>query len=600
MTSFTDRFTPLSFPLMGLVRLPEVAVAPSVRASLGTKVTGKTSNRDILKHLCYQGYLAKRAKGQFDNIEESTVLERLKTEFAVFEKTGITDYLLLVLDILMWCDFQAIPRGPGRGSVAGSLSAYCCGITKVNPLKHNLNFTRFISEARAKPQTIDGILYAAGKSLCDIDCDISFSRRDEVMTYIGSQYPGRVAKIANRLELTGKTALKDVLKTYLDYSEEEARGVSSNVEVSFGKVETLSEALSERPALKEWISKSPLHKEAADLALAIEGTTVAKGVHASGIYIGYAPLDGNMPVELSRTKELTTSYDMNVVAELGVKLDILALKTLDVIQETCEQVGISMDDIDVNDPSIYRYLASTDRYYGLFQIESGLTKEITRKVAPRHIDDLMACIAISRPGALSGVSAFIEYVKTGKRQTIYSVIDDILTPTGGLILYQESINEICQRVYGMTAVDADEVRRAIGKKLREDMAKWEPILYARGEERGIPKEITKQFWDTCNASADYLFCQCLSPDTMVETLDGDRLMYQIKVGDMVKAYDVSNNRDHFVPVEAVFSNQREMHEIELDDGRRIVASLDHRFMCEDQIMRPLKEIILNGLRILTD
>ena len=501
--SFTDHFTKLNFPLMGLVRLPEVVVPDSVREKLGIKRAA--SNKDVLKHLCYQGYLSKRAAGKFEGIGEATVIARLKEEFEVFTKTGIVDYLLLVWDILQWCDDHDIPRGPGRGSVAGSLSAYCCGITKVNPLKHFLNFTRFISEARAKPQIIDGVIYAAGKSLCDIDCDVSYSQRDKVISYIEKKYPGRVAKIANRLELTGKTALKDILKIYLDYPEEDARRISNHVESIHGAMESLSKALKDRQQLKNWLIAEPINKEAVDLALAIEGVTNAKGVHASGIYISYAPLEGNMPTELSRTNELITSYDMNIVAELGVKLDCLALKTLDLIWDTCSLVGIKMDDIDINHPSIYKYLSSTDRYYGLFQIESGLTKDITKRVAPRHIDDLMACLAISRPGALAGIDAFIKYVRTGERKKIYPPIDDLLPTTGGLILYQESINEICQHVYGMSATDADEVRRAIGKKLPEDMAKWEPVLYARGKELGIPNDVTKYFWDTCNASASYLF-----------------------------------------------------------------------------------------------
>lgn len=492
--NFADYFTKLSFPLIGLVRLPELSIPAATKG-----------NKIYLKRLVWDGYLDKRKRGKFDGIAERDVIERLAFEFSVFEKTGIVDYLLLVWDILKWCDDNKIPRGPGRGSVTGSLAAYCCDIVKVNALRHNLNFTRFISEARAKPQIIDGALYASGKSLCDIDCDISYSQRDKVLTYIDQKYPGRVAKIANRLELTGKTALKDVLKIYLGYNDIDAQYISGNIDTKFGKVESLSEAIEKHPELKTWMDSNPLHKEAVELAISIEGTSVGKGVHASGIYIGYHPVDGHMPVECAKNGEIVTSYDMNVVAELGVKLDALCLKTLDTIHETCELVGIKMDDIDVNDPSIYAYLASTDRLYGLFQIEEGLTKEVIKKVHPRNIDDLACCLSVSRPGSLVEIPTLIKYVKTGAKKIIHPLFDEILAPTGGIILYQESINEICQKVYKMAATDADEVRRAISKKIREDMAKWEPVLYKQGEIHGIPKEITKYFWDTCNASSDYLF-----------------------------------------------------------------------------------------------
>lgn len=501
--TFTSQFQPLSFPRLGLVRIPEVTITPEVRSLYSTGAG--VSNTDIFKRIVWKGYQERRAAGRFEGQTEATVVDRLKVEFSVFAKTGIIDYLLVVWDFVNWCDTNGIPRGPGRGSVAGSLACFCCGIVRVNPLRHNLNFTRFISEARAKPIYIDGVLYASGKSMCDIDCDISYSKRDKVLAYLDQKYPGRTAKISNRLELTGKMALKDTLKTYLNYGEDQAIGVSSNIEAIFGKVETLTEALERHPELMAWTKRDPRNLEAYHIARQLEGLGVARGVHASGVFISYHPIDGNIPTELSKAGETVTSYDMNVVAELGVKLDCLALKTVDVIDDTCRLVGIRAEDIDVNHPSIYSYLSSTDQYYGLFQIESGVTKDVVSRLGPRHIDDLAASLAIGRPGSLKYKDDLIAYVKTGKRKTIYPPLDEILTPTGGIIIYQESINEVCQRIYGMSAVDSDEVRRAIGKKVREDMAKWEPVLHQNGAARGVPKAVTDYFWQTCNASADYLF-----------------------------------------------------------------------------------------------
>lgn len=501
--SFVDNFKQYSYPLFGLVRLPEVKIENEDKEKI--KISSSSSNTAYLKHLAWNGFLAKKTKGEFQDVKEQDIKDRLKMEFSVFEKTNIIDYLLLVQDILAWCDEEGIARGPGRGSVCGSLTAYLIGVTKVDPIKHKLNFTRFLSEARAKPKVIDGITYADGKSLCDIDSDISFVNRPRVIEYVENKYKGRTCKIATRLQLTGKTALKDTLKIFLGFDETKAKHVTDLVESQFGKVEDLSKAIEKHKDLKTWIEEDKLNREAFDIARGLEGLNIAKGQHPSGVFISYDILDGNIPIELSKTKDIVTSNDMNMAAQLGVKIDLLGLRSVDLIQEASKEAGITELDININDETIYKYLSNSDLYYGLFQIESGLTKEVVKKVGPRFIDDLAACLALSRPGSLRYINDFVNFIKKDEYKTIYPAIDEILKVTGNILLYQEQINDICQKVYKMTAVEGDEVRRAIGKKIKEDMAKWEPVLYENGKKEGIPEEVTKYFWDVCNASADYLF-----------------------------------------------------------------------------------------------
>lgn len=501
--NFTSQFTPYSFPLLGLVRLPSVEISAKQKQELGLKPT--TSNVNVLKALAWAGYKTMVASGKFTGFTEAEVKDRLKMEFAVFEKTGIVDYLLLVRDILVWCDEQKIARGPGRGSVCGSLSCYFLGITKIDSLKHKLNFTRFLSEARAKPKVVDGITYADGKNLCDIDSDISFVNRARVIQYVEERHKGKTCKISTRLQLTGKTALKDVLKVYLGFNEVHAKSITDSIESQFGKVEDLDKALEKRKELKAWVAEDPKHQRAFDIARALEGLNMSKGQHPSGVFISYAPLDGNIPIELAKTKETVTSNDMNVAATLGVKIDLLGLRSVDLIEEASLQAGIKSEDIDVNDPVLYQYLSDSDLYYGLFQVEDGLTKQVVRKVGPKTIEHLAACLALSRPGSLRYIDDFVKFMKEGTYKEIYPAIDALLKATGNILLYQEQINDVCQQVYKLSAVDADEVRRAIGKKIKEDMAKWEPILYANGLKHGIPETVTKYFWDVCNASADYLF-----------------------------------------------------------------------------------------------
>lgn len=501
--SFLSSFTPYSFPLLGLVRLPEIKVDAAAKARVNLKPGA--SNASYLKALIWSGYKAKLASGQFTGFTESQVKDRLRMEFDVFLSTGTVDYFLLLWDIAQWCDQQGILRGKGRGSSAGSLAMFFLGITDINSLEYELHFSRFLSEARLKPKVINGVTYVDGKMAPDVDSDFQYLRRPEVIRYIEEKYPGRTSKISTRLQLTGKTALKDVLKVYLEYDETQAKHVSDNVEAQFGNVESLAKARERRKDLVVWIEQHPSHAQAFDIARGIEGLNIARGQHPSGMFISYAPLDGNIPIESAKDGTTVTSYDMNVSATLGIKADVLGIRTLDVVGEACAQAGLDPTKIDVHHQSIYDYYAKTDLYLGAFQIEEGLTKEVVKRVKPRNMDELAACIAISRPGALKYIDQFVDYVQKGTVKPIYPALDLILQPTGGIILYQEQITEVCQKLFGMTAVDADQVRYNVGKKLKAEMAKIEPVLYEKGRGNKVPDDVTKYFWDVCNSSADYLF-----------------------------------------------------------------------------------------------
>lgn len=501
--AFTDHFTTLSIPNLGLVRFPEITVSFEDRTALGVKPNA--SNRTILRMAAWKGYLALRDKGAFDGIDEAVVIARFKTEFETFDKTGVCDYLLLVWDINRWCDHKGIARGYGRGSAGGSLTLYCLGVVRVNPLKHNLDFPRFISEARMKPVVKDGLTYVDGKSAPDIDCDYEYLRRNEVVHYIEERFPGRTSKISTRLDLTGKMALKDVLKIYRGLDDVDAKVVSDYIDVKYGKVQGLHEAAEKNEQYKEWLAQSAANREIHTLAVAIEGLAVAKGQHPSGVGISFEPLDGNVPLEISRAGEVVTSYDMETVAGILIKLDILGLRTIDLVAGTAALAGISLDSIDINDPLIYSSLPTHDKYLGLFQISDGLTKQAARHIKPRNVDELAAVLAISRPGALAYIDQFAQYVKTGEIKPFYPPIDEILKSTGGALIMQEQITQICRDVFGMSGVDADSVRYAVGKKKREEMEKWEPVIQANGRDRGIPEMVIKSFWETCSASADYQF-----------------------------------------------------------------------------------------------
>jgi DNA polymerase III subunit alpha len=498
--AFTDNFKPYKLPIFkNGVRLPEIKITEEQLAAVGLK-PGAT-NSEYLKKLTWNACLEKIKSGKIKQSKKECS-DRFKFEFEVFEKTGTIDYILLLMDIFLWCDKNNIARGVGRGSAAGSLALMALNLTNVNPLDHDLNFTRFLNEARAKTHMVDGIMHVDGKSFADFDGDVSFSRRPDIIRRIEKDYAGKTCKILTMQYLTGKMALKDTVKSYLNYNESQALELGDCVESLFGKVDSLDKTYEKSKKFKEWADK---HQKAFKIAQKIEGLFRTTGQHASGVLVSYYNLEDIIPMQAAATGEIVSGYDMDVCLTISLKADLLGLRTTDILQIASELSGIRYVDIDIHDPAIYKFLATNDKFYGLFQIEDGLTKEVVTKVKPKNIDQLAACLSISRPGALKFIDDYVKFVQTGERKPIYPAIDTILEPTGGLILYQEQINNICQNVYKMSGVDADEVRRAIGKKLREDMAKWEPVLYAKGKEHGIPEAVTKYFWDTCNSSADYLF-----------------------------------------------------------------------------------------------
>ncbi len=498
--SFTENFTDYSLKEFERgVRLPEIKILEIDKQKINAPLD--CSNKDYLKRLCWAKCLEKIANGIVTQSKDQCV-ERLKMEFEVFEKTGTIDYILLLLETFGWCDKNNIKRGPGRGSAASSFALFCLDLVTVNPLTHNLNFTRFLSEARVKPKIIDGILYADGKNIADFDGDISFIDRPRVLNHIDEVFKGKTSKILTIQYLTGKMALKDVLKAYLEYSETQAREISGNIEAIFGKVQSLKEALEESKNLQEFALSNP---KAMEIAKKIEGLQIAVGMHASGILISHDDIKSLIPLELSREGDIVSGYSMNDALSIICKIDALGLRTCDILASLEKLTGIKCSQIDVNDSSIYEFLNSTSDYYGLFQISAGLTKDVTVRVKPQTIEHLIAIVAISRPGSLRFIDDFVAYVNQGITKNIYPQIDQILAANGNILLFQEDINRICQEVYKMSAVDADEVRRAIGKKKKEEIAKWEPILFENGKKYNIPDEVTKWFWDTCNASADYLF-----------------------------------------------------------------------------------------------
>lgn len=594
---FTNQFTEYKLPLFeDGVRLPEIKISKDEKEEL--KLKEDSSNEEFLKRKVWKLCLEKIEKGEIKQNKEFCI-DRLKEEFLVFKKTNTIDYILFLMDIFLWCDKNNIPRGPGRGSAAGSLTLYILGLTSVNPLDYNLSFTRFLNEARAKTHIKDGVTYVDGKSFADFDGDISFLKRSDVIRRIEKDYPSKTCKILTLQYLTGKMALKDTVKSYLEYSEDQALEITSEIETLFGKVDSLSKTYEKKKKFKEWVDKN---KETYDIARKLEGLLRTTGQHASGVLAGYYNLNEIIPMEAAASDEIVSGYDMEVALTISLKADLLGLRTLDLLQLCSEFTGINYKDIDINSKEVYDYFQRSTDFYGLFQIEEGATKEVTKQIMPKNIKQLAACISISRPGALKQVPSYCSYVHENKTKNIHPKIDEVLKETGMILLYQEQINSICETVYKMDPISADDVRRCIGKKDSEGIKKWEPIIYGKGEENNIPKEATDWFWQTVQSSADYLFNKnhCLSPDTIVETKNGYKSMFEIRAGEYIKAFNTKAKSDEYVKVLNIMENKKELYEVELDDGRKIRTSMDHKFLTQNNGMQRLEDIIAKKYKIITD
>jgi DNA-directed DNA polymerase III PolC len=503
--SFFDNFEPYDIPkLTRGVRLPEIEITKEEKNRFG--LDESCSNYEYLSNLVALGLKTKVLSNPDKKDKFDEYVERCKNELTTFRDLHIVDYILLVYDMIEFCRKRDIPIGLGRGSSSGSCVAFLNGIVDVDPMDYGLYFSRFISPARAQSKVIDNVVYLNGSSLPDIDTDISFKRRQEVLDYICAKYEEKTCKIVTASTLTGKILIKEVCKIYLNYSETDAKHVADMIEKIFGTVFDLEKAYKDTQQFQKWVDGSEETKRCYEIARHLENLIGHYGVHPSGICISYHKIDELIPIMRTNDGvENVSSYDMASVSNVAVKIDALGLRTVDTASETADMIGLKISDIDLNDKSIYEFLKSTDNYHGLFQIAKGLSKQVALKVKPENVHDFAACVALSRPGCFKFIDDYVKYKETGEYNQIHPLFDEILKRTGGVLIYQESINEICQKVYGMSDIDSDQLRYYVGKKKVEEMKAMKPKMYEIGKNKGIPEEATEKFFQICEDSASYLF-----------------------------------------------------------------------------------------------
>lgn len=495
--SFSDKFTSYKKALPAGVLLPQVKIDERLYKKFNC--SSDLSNHDFLRQLCMHGV---KEMGIDKLPNKQVYYDRLKRELDLFKELGFTDYILLTWDILHYCREQDIPVGAGRGSACGCAVLYCIGVTNIDPVKHNLYFERFVSKARARKFEQDGVTYLDGSLMVDVDNDIAYEDRQRVIDYIYSKYPEKVAAIMTFTTLSGKLCIKECIKIIEEGTEENANHVSDMIPKVFGKVLDFDKAIESNEKFKNWAKE---HKETLDIARQLEGLIKNSSVHPSGIAISngkigeLAPIsfDGNHPV---------ASYDMDSVSELMVKVDILGLRTLSVVHNCCKMLGIDWKKINLEDESVFAPFQDLKSPKGIFQIEADTNLEVCRKIRPKNLNELSDVLALARPGALAFVDEYVA-VKNGEKEAEKRLpeLDKILGETKNIFIYQESLMRVASEVFGLSLEDAEAIRRACGKKKREEMQKWESRIYEQAKLRKIDISIADFYWKALNDSADYSF-----------------------------------------------------------------------------------------------
>ena len=439
--------------------------------------------------------LQKRFKTITPEIED-----RFRYEVRVINEMQYPGYFLVVQDFINAAKSKGIPVGPGRGSAAGSLVAYALGITNVDPLKYNLLFERFLNPSR--------------KSMPDIDVDFADDQREDVITYVREKYgESSVAQIITFNRLSSKAVIRDVARV-LKIPIPKVNEITKWIPSKFGRVYTIDQALEEVPELRELKNTTdPLMLELLKYSRILEGMNRNASKHAAGVVITPGAVSDHVPLAIyGDDNAVVTQFNMKDLEDAGLlKMDFLGLRTLSIIRDTIELVkanrgeDINIDDIPVDDAKTYE-LFSRGQTTAVFQFESGPMREYLKQLRPSSILDLSAMNALYRPGPMDFIDDFIA-CKNGKKKIAYlhPVLETILKETYGVIVYQEQVIQIANKVAGMSLAEADILRRAMGKKDLKAMAEQKEKFVAGAFANNIDKRIASEIFDVIDKFANYGF-----------------------------------------------------------------------------------------------
>ena len=446
-------------------------------------------NQVYFEKLCREGLVRRYGDGVTDEMRE-----RLEYEIDVIRRMGYTNYYLIVFDFINYAKQQGIPVGPGRGSGAGSLAAYCVGITNIDPIRYNLLFERFLNPERV--------------SMPDFDVDFCYERRQEVIDYVNEKYGhDHVAQIITFGTMAARAAIRDVGRVLgMPYAQVDSISKMVPMELKM----TLNRALEVSPELKAQYEADPQVKELIDTAIKIEGMPRHASTHAAGVVITreaaneYVPLASNDGVPV-------TQFTMTTIEELGLlKMDFLGLRTLTVIKNAEEMVrrrepDFSMDNISYDDAAIYDMLGRSETE-GVFQLESTGMKQVLTGLQPKNLEDIIALISLYRPGPMDSIPTYLRNRhEPDKVRYKTPQLAHILDVTNGCIVYQEQVMQICRELAGFTLGQADLVRRAMSKKKHDVMEKERQHFVTGCAANGISEQAANDIFDDMSSFASYAF-----------------------------------------------------------------------------------------------
>lgn len=470
------------------------------------------TQESYLHYLCFKGLKERYGQGkeedEYFNLSASedgqTLKQRLDYELEIIKKMGYVDYFLIVWDFINYSRQNGIPVGPGRGSAAGSIVAYCLYITNIDPIRYSLLFERFLNPERV--------------SMPDIDIDFCFERRQEVIDYVGEKYGSdKVVQIVTFGTMAAKGVIRDVGRV-MDLPYAFVDGIAKMIPMELNM--TIDKAIGMNPDLKKLYEQDEKVKYLIDMSRRLEGLPRHTSMHAAGVVICPSAADEFVPLSRGSDGSITTQFPMTTLEELGLlKMDFLGLRTLTVIQNTVKNIeknrgiSIDIDNIDYDDKAVLSSLG-TGRTDGVFQLESGGMKSFMKELKPKSLEDIIAGISLYRPGPMDFIPKYIKG-KDNSASITYPCpqLEPILSATYGCIVYQEQVMQIVRDLGGYTLGRSDLLRRAMSKKKQSVMEKEKAnFIYGNKEEgvpgciaRGIPEKVADQIYEDMMDFAKYAF-----------------------------------------------------------------------------------------------
>ncbi len=445
-----------------------------------------------------ENFILKKNQIKSDQIKK-IYEDRLNHEIKIINSMDYASYFLIVSDYIKWAKKNFIPVGPGRGSGAGSLVAYCLDITDLDPIEFDLIFERFLNPDRI--------------SMPDFDIDFCEEKRDQVFEYLKTKYKNGVAHIITFGKLKARMVLRDVGRV-LGLSYGHVDRICKMVPFDPSRPLTLQESIDREPRFKEEVKNNSKVKKLLELSLKLEGLNRNMATHAAGVVIAGDKLSEQFPLYIDHSSNLTlpsTQYDMYSSENAGlVKFDLLGLKTLTVIDNTIKRlklkkINLDISKIDFNDEKVFTML-STGETTGLFQLESAGMREAIKQMKPNKFDDIIALVALYRPGPMSNIPIYND-CKNGVKvpDYIHPILKEILKPTYGIIIYQEQVMQIAQTLAGFTAGEADILRRAMGKKKKAELDRQKERFISGAIKNGIAKDVANFVFTKIEPFAQYGF-----------------------------------------------------------------------------------------------